>query len=83
MQLPVSRGDQLLHNNSIIYRPEIMIAWIELIEPAVVHSGCGVVRLMHSGLKYSGESSGSESALNFLSQESITILSILSKASCQ
>ena len=58
MQLPVSRGDQLLHNNSIIYRPEIMIAWIELIEPAVVHSGCGVVRLLNSGLKYSIENSG-------------------------
>ena len=48
---------QCLHKLSLLYRPEIILAWTVAIailegdDPHVAHNGCGEVRDMNSGLK--------------------------------
>jgi hypothetical protein len=53
--------DQCLQRLSLLYRPEIICAWMVAIaildgeDPEVVHNGCGVVSDINLGLKNSRE----------------------------
>ena len=69
---------QLLHNASVLYRPESICAWIVAIatlagdDPAVVQMGCGLISDIWLGLKKIKESRGAALSLSEVSQKLIT-----------
>ena len=71
--------DQCRHRPSLLYRPEIICAWMVAIatfdgdDPAVDHIGCGVVNDIKAGLKKARDGREAASERRTCSQWSITL----------